>query len=283
MRASLLHHANFSVSSLSVEKAQPLDLVLSADGAICPQAHFAHETRVPPWMITRMLLYFMIQCDLSVPCTKVVCHLAISLKSSVTVEGDRAVFSEIMQIVTLAVRVLYTCNFSFVKPSARGFNALDVLGHSFVGLSSKGDGRKRIIGFMKSFKVVYKRFYGLWRFSFEELSQRKKPRVVPATGTFGWVMQPSLPKLCRQRHRAPSVERGRALLHRRRGPSRKVRFDGEEEEEEFVTLLPVVRLIRLQPEQHAVHARCGGRPHGRAGGLNTTLAATGSYVACYLS
>ena len=116
-----------------------------------------------------------------------------------------------------------------MRHDGRRFNALDVLGHFFVGLSTKGDGQKRIIGFMKSFKVVYKRFYGLWRFSFEELSQKRKPRGLPATGSFGWVIQPQwesvlgcrdgLPGLCRQRHRATGVGRGRALRHRRRGPS----------------------------------------------------------------
>ena len=59
------------------------------------------------------------------------------------------------------------------------------------------DALKRTIGFMGiGLKAVYKRFSrmlvrdGLWRFSFEEPSQKGKPCGVPATGSFGWVPQP---------------------------------------------------------------------------------------------
>ena len=78
-----------------------------------------------------------------------------------------------------------------VRHDGRRFNVLDVLRLSFVGLLTKGEGQKRTIGFMGiGIKTVYKRFHEFWRFSFEELLQQGKSRGVPATGTFGWVIQP---------------------------------------------------------------------------------------------
>eukprot|EP00929_Paragymnodinium_shiwhaense_P058034 TRINITY_DN29073_c0_g1_i1.p1 TRINITY_DN29073_c0_g1~~TRINITY_DN29073_c0_g1_i1.p1 ORF type:complete len:2453 (+),score=733.32 TRINITY_DN29073_c0_g1_i1:150-7508(+) len=83
-----------------------------------------------------------------------------------------------------------------VKHNGRRFNALDVLGLSSVGLSTKGDGQKRTIGFMGiGFKAVYKRFArvlihdGMWRFAFEEPQGAASQSDV--SKHFGWVLQPN--------------------------------------------------------------------------------------------
>ena len=61
--------------------------------------------------------------------------------------------------------------------------------------------------------------------------------------------RPSLPGLFRQQH-VPLLGVG-ALCGIAVVSPRKARFDGgAEEEKEFVALLPVVRLVRLQPGQH---------------------------------
>ncbi|CAJ1413537.1 unnamed protein product [Effrenium voratum] len=84
-----------------------------------------------------------------------------------------------------------------VKHDGRRFTALDVLGLSSVGLSTKGDGggQKRTIGFMGiGFKAVYKRYARvvvhdqLWRFTFEEAPHGSA--AGKAAGSYGWVLQP---------------------------------------------------------------------------------------------
>eukprot|EP00931_Biecheleriopsis_adriatica_P050360 TRINITY_DN2914_c0_g3_i1.p1 TRINITY_DN2914_c0_g3~~TRINITY_DN2914_c0_g3_i1.p1 ORF type:complete len:2335 (+),score=602.05 TRINITY_DN2914_c0_g3_i1:435-7007(+) len=83
-----------------------------------------------------------------------------------------------------------------VRHDGRRFTALDVLGLSSVGLSTKGDGQKRTIGFMGiGFKAVYKRYARvvvhdrLWRFSFEETAAPGQA-AGKAGATYGWVLQP---------------------------------------------------------------------------------------------
>lgn len=76
--------------------------------------------------------------------------------------------------------------------NGRSFSPLDVLGLASVGLSTKGSGEKRKIGFMGvGFKAVYKRFAKvtvfdeLWRFSFAEPAV--KHSLEPS---HSWVLKP---------------------------------------------------------------------------------------------
>ena len=92
-----------------------------------------------PFIVANILVLFFASC---VATLFPICHLAfaLALSSSVTVVGDRAVFSGIMQIVTSAVRVFFcTCGYKVgAVPS------LAALEHQlrFTGCEEGGDPRE---------------------------------------------------------------------------------------------------------------------------------------------